>query len=145
MKLPHPAARPAPRRGARKHPEHDLQMKVAQFLDWALPRDVWYSAIDHANARDALTGAIRVARGAKRGLPDIIMCVKGRLVGFELKSLRGTVSPAQLACHVGIRRAGGEVYVVRDSFEVEAVLREMGVQLNGRHLPIEAPRRRAVA
>jgi Holliday junction resolvase len=48
------------------------------------------------------------------GLPDIIACVDGKFVGFEVKheETRETVSVRQQFVHDKIRQASGKVYVV---------------------------------
>lgn len=119
--------------------EHAIQAAIADFFHAALPADVWWTAVDHAHAKDGLTGALRKARGAKPGIPDFLLCVRGRFVGLEVKTATGRLSSAQLATHAGITGAGGAYHVVRSSFEAEALLRDAyGLDLRARHLALEA-------
>lgn len=46
-----------------------------------------------------------------RGLPDLIVCVRGRYVGVEVKMPGNKPAAAQLSVHRKIERAGGEVIV----------------------------------
>lgn len=125
--------------------EHRLQMGVAEYLRAALPPEVWWSSIDMANAKDALTGAIRKARGAVAGIPDVLLCHAGKLIGIEIKTETGRLSPAQIVQHQRMRVAGAAIYVVRNSYDVEAVLREEGIPVRARHLALGIMRETAAA
>jgi hypothetical protein len=57
------------------------------------------------------------------GIPDIIVCHRGRLYGFEVKVGRDTPSPWQQREHKAIAAAGGVAAVVRS---VEAVIEILG-------------------
>jgi hypothetical protein len=116
--------------------EHGVQQAIRDFLAAALPEDCFWSGIDHANAKDALTGALRKARGVRAGLPDFILCYRGLFYGIEVKSASGRPSAAQIGVAAGIRRAGGTYVVVRSTAEVEAVLRDWGFPLHATHLPL---------
>jgi Holliday junction resolvase len=48
------------------------------------------------------------------GVPDIIGCFKGRLIGIEIKSEKGVVSEYQKEFIENINRAGGLAFVARD-------------------------------
>ena len=61
------------------------------------------------------------------GIPDIIACVGGRFVAFEVKTDKGRVSRLQEITLDRIRDAGGWAYVVRSAAEVAGILREMEV------------------
>lgn len=59
------------------------------------------------------------------GLPDIIVCAKGRFVGLETKlpSTRGNVSPRQAYVHSQIENSGGVAQVVCSPAEALAVVK----------------------
>ncbi len=61
------------------------------------------------------------------GIPDIIACVDGRFVAFEVKTEMGKLSRLQEITLGKIREAGGQACVVRSAAEVAAILGEMGV------------------
>lgn len=93
-----------PRSAPRKRPfrlkspelaEHQLQIDCTKMLRRVLRHDVTWTAIDHANAKDRLTGAIRKARGVKAGIPDYLFWHRGRAYAIELKALGGQLSAAQ--------------------------------------------------
>lgn len=58
------------------------------------------------------------------GLPDIIACVDGFFVGFEVKheETRNNTSPRQKFVHEQIREAEGIVYVVCSETEALAIV-----------------------
>jgi Holliday junction resolvase len=47
------------------------------------------------------------------GLPDILCCIDGKLVCFEVKTAAGKTTKVQDAMHTRLRRAGAAVAVVR--------------------------------
>jgi len=61
------------------------------------------------------------------GIPDIIACVDGRFVAFEVKTETGRLSKLQEVTLGRIRAAGGRAYTVRSAAEVAGILKEMEV------------------
>ena len=61
------------------------------------------------------------------GIPDIIACLNGRFVAFEVKTETGRLSRLQEITLGRIRDAGGRAYMVRSAAEVAGILKEMGV------------------
>ena len=61
------------------------------------------------------------------GIPDIIACIRGRFVAFEVKTETGKLSRLQEATLGWIRDAGGKAYMVRSAAEVAAIMKEMEV------------------
>ena len=59
------------------------------------------------------------------GVPDIIGCFKGRLIGIEIKSEKGVVSEYQKEFIENINRAGGLAFVARS---LEDVIEGLGIQ-----------------
>jgi Holliday junction resolvase len=59
------------------------------------------------------------------GVPDIIGCFKGRLIGIEIKSEKGVVSESQKEFIENINRAGGLAFVARS---LEDVIEGLGLQ-----------------
>lgn len=59
------------------------------------------------------------------GVPDIIGCFKGRLIGIEIKSEKGVVSESQKEFIKNINRAGGLAFVARS---LEDVIEGLGLQ-----------------
>ena len=61
------------------------------------------------------------------GIPDIIACVDGRFVAFEVKTETGRLSRLQEVTLGRIRDAGGKAYMVRSAAEVAEIMKEMEV------------------
>ena len=61
------------------------------------------------------------------GIPDIIACVDGRFVAFEVKTETGRLSRLQEVTLGRIRDAGGKAYMVRSAAEAAAIMKEMEV------------------
>lgn len=61
------------------------------------------------------------------GIPDIIACVDGRFVAFEVKTESGRLSNLQEVTLSRIRDAGGRAYMVRSAAEVARIMKDMEV------------------
>ena len=121
------------RLAAARRSEHDLQMEVTRTLAVVLGGEVAWTAIDHANAKDALTGAIRKARGVKPGLPDFTFGWQGAPRSWiELKTSDGALSVAQRQRHAEIRAVGERIAVCRSTMDVLRVLTEWGCPMRAR-------------
>ena len=59
------------------------------------------------------------------GVPDLICCFKGRLIGIEIKAGKGIVSEYQKEFIDNINRAGGLAFVARS---VDDVIDGLGLQ-----------------
>lgn len=59
------------------------------------------------------------------GLPDIICCINGRFVAFEVKTPSGKLSKLQEIMIQRIRRAKGEAYKVTSVEEVKNILQDL--------------------
>lgn len=56
------------------------------------------------------------SNGVQRaGVPDLLVCYKGRFIGIEIKAEKGVISPLQVREIVQIRKAGGYALEVRPS------------------------------
>ena len=65
----------------------------------------------------------RVFRSGKVGCPDVIVCVKGKFVGLEVKKPQSYQSRPQIEAQNRIEKAEGLYYVVRSLSEAEEVLK----------------------
>ncbi len=61
------------------------------------------------------------------GTPDILVCLKGRFIGIEVKSPTGRVSPKQAEVIAAINDSGGFAIVARSVFECREILRQEGL------------------
>jgi hypothetical protein len=119
------------RRFARKTPEHDFQKQVAQYLNFALPQDAWWTSIDHAGG-GRLAGALRKVRGVKSGLADVWVVWRGQLRCFELKAPGGRPSDDQIQNAHQLSHAGVTTHTVTQLAVIEAVLADWGIPLRAR-------------
>lgn len=96
--------------------EDELQAKCFQWAHNTFPqiRGFLFS-VPNGGTRHAREAMTLKATGLTPGIPDLLM-VHPRLVGIEMKTETGTISPAQQKIHDRWRSAGIEVHVCR-SFE----------------------------
>ena len=59
------------------------------------------------------------------GIPDIVCCIAGQFVAFEVKTETGRLTGIQDRTLCRIRDAGGVAYVVRSLEEVKSILKNM--------------------
>ena len=100
--------------------EHDVQRQVANMLWKVLRPEVCWTSIDHANAKDRLTGSIRKGRGVKAGVPDVLLWFEGRAFAIELKSEAGVLTLDQqnfIECLLGARVQVAICRSVSETFE----------------------------
>ncbi len=113
-------------------PEHDIQEQVCRVLRLALGSEVFWSSLDHANARNAKAGAMRKARGVRAGLPDMEFVFRGQYHGIELKAADGALSPIQIETHSRIKTAGGKIATCNSVETVLEKLREWNIPIRVR-------------
>lgn len=63
-----------------------------------------------------------LAKGQKRGFPDIIVLFNGKCIGIEVKTDTGRQSIAQKDIEKQFKENGGEYYIVRGVEEVKNIL-----------------------
>ena len=59
------------------------------------------------------------------GIPDIIVCYKGRFVALEIKNEKGKTSKMQDMHIENIRKSGGIAFVVRSREEVKKIIEDI--------------------
>ena len=59
------------------------------------------------------------------GLPDLIICFKGKFVAFEVKAEKGKLTVLQAAILRKIRQAGGRAEVVRSVDEARQIMESL--------------------
>ena len=60
-----------------------------------------------------------------QGLPDIIACVKGKFIAFEVKTATGKTTALQFATIGQILKAGGTAAVVRSAEDVKQIIQNL--------------------
>jgi hypothetical protein len=107
--------------------EWQEQKKLARLLEkWVDRTRAWWTATDPV-APNAISGAIRKARGVKPGVPDIVVWYDGQSITIELKSRRGKCSRAQRMAREGLLRAGVQWWVCRTAHSAMWALAQSGV------------------
>jgi hypothetical protein len=95
-------------------PERRLHLQVANYLDLALPANAFWWPTPNASKRLPRQAAnMKRAKEFKPGIPDIMICYRGRLICIELKSPKGRVSPEQDAVHERLTLSGAAVGICR--------------------------------
>ena len=61
------------------------------------------------------------------GIPDVIACINGRFVAFEVKTETGKLTKLQEITMQKIRSAKGQAFKVTSAAEVAAILKELEV------------------
>ena len=113
----------------RAHPEDDLHMAVAQFLDLALPKDACWTTVEHGGKRGKREAGRLKAKGVKPGWPDIEIIWHGRAYFIELKAPKGLLSDNQITTHLALKQAGALIATLRSVEEVEGTLRGWSIPL----------------
>jgi len=111
----------------RQQPEAQLQRALIDHLRWRAPLDCWWTHIPNGGARTAIEGAILKGLGTRPGAPDLLIVRAGQALFIECKAPGRKLSPAQLACHEALRRAGAPVATADDIDEALGFLRRHGV------------------
>jgi hypothetical protein len=110
--------------------EHQLQASVAEFLGFALPpHEAVFCSIPNGGKRAKATAGKLKAEGLQPGAPDLLILWKGRVIGLELKTGKGRLSPQQMVFSMRWTTAGGVYAVARSLEEVAALLDAAGVPL----------------
>jgi hypothetical protein len=109
--------------------EWAMQAEVANLLRTWLRADCYWTATDAASA-SSTAGKMRRLRGVRPGAPDLWVLCCGLLIGIELKSKCGRLSPAQLATRQQMLLAGAVWWECRSANAVMWVLHEEGVPFN---------------
>ena len=58
----------------------------------------------------------------RSGVPDIICCLNGKFIAFEVKAEKGKITPLQEYNIQAIKVSDGNAYVVRSVEEVKEIL-----------------------
>lgn len=92
-------------------PEAKLAASVRAYLA-SLEPDVWHVK-QHGSVYTTA------------GIPDLLICVRGRFAAIELKAPKGKTTPAQAYQLSKIAQAGGVSIVCRSLTEVQVIIQDM--------------------
>lgn len=72
---------------------------------------------------------VKVMKGNKMGIPDLLLCVNGKFVAMELKKFQGVVTPQQTIHMNRIMFAGGIAGIVKCWSDAVALCKKAGYDL----------------
>jgi hypothetical protein len=117
----------------RQQPERRLHKQVADYLDLALPQSAcWWPTPNASKRTPAQAANMKRAKEFRPGIPDIMICYRGRLICVELKAPKGRLSPEQDAIHERLTLSGAVVCVCRSLDEVIDLLIQIIPDLKAR-------------
>lgn len=99
--------------------EKDVLRACRQLLDL---RRVFYLRNNSGQLRNEKD---RPVRFGTPGSCDLLLCVRGLMVGVEVKSGKGKTTALQEGWMAALREAGGKAFVVRSPDELNAALNEL--------------------
>lgn len=121
--------------------EETIQRGCVEFLTRFVPAPpdgpAW-TAVNPIPAKSKAAAGVSKAMGLKAGVHDIVMCWEGAFLGFEIKTPKGRVSPAQKMWHGALEAAGGHSFVIRDVADFAYILRNLGVPIRGKRADVGA-------
>lgn len=95
--------------------ERAFHKTVAQYLNYALPKDAWWTTIP-AGGGGLIRGVHLKAMGYKAGTPDILIIWRGEVYWIELKADGGRLSRSQSDTSQSLRVAGCKAVMVVSNF-----------------------------
>lgn len=114
-------------------PERRLHKQVADYLDLALPPTaLWWPTPNASKRTPAQAANMKRAKEFRAGMPDIMLCHRGRLICIELKAPKGRLSPAQHEVHERLTLSGAVVCVCRSLDDVIDLLIQIIPDLKAR-------------
>jgi hypothetical protein len=111
--------------------EASLQRAVVSFLGAALCQPAAFFAVPN-NPRNAIAGRNMKSQGLRKGAPDLMIFAQGKTIGIELKTIKGTVKPEQVAMLDLLQQCGVFTAVCRSIPDVESALISAGIKLKAR-------------
>jgi len=117
---------------ARKNPEQQLQIAVADYLHAVLRPPTMWTAFP-AGGGGKIRGALLKAMGLKPGWPDILIIhrfddlAETLVLGIELKAGEGRQTPEQREVMESLRATGAVYEVCRSIDEVDWALMDHGI------------------
>jgi hypothetical protein len=98
--------------------EKEIQKDITAYLN-TVPMLKWFIPLN-------VGGRPLKPHPSAKGMPDIIVCYKGRFIGLEVKNKTGTHKPAQKDFKADIERSSGIYEVVRSVDEVIKLIEGVG-------------------
>lgn len=101
--------------------EYQIERSICDYLK---AKKLFFWKTISTGFYDAQLGRFRkqVSPYARKGVPDILLVYKGKLIGIEIKSATGRLSDSQRAFGEELLLAGGIYFVARSIEDVQNVL-----------------------
>lgn len=115
--------------------EDAIQRSMVEWMETCIappPLGPYWSAVNPLPNKSKAQAGMSKAMGMKAGVPDLIMCWKGKFIGIEVKPPGKYLSPVQRDTHMAITNNGGVTVTVRSVDELQAFLLVLGVPVRGR-------------
>lgn len=116
--------------------EHSLIDKIEMYMEYGMPfkeQEAWRKEAEFQTylikfLKDFFKENIWITKVSDRfitGTPDILCCLCGRFIAFELKNDKGVPSKLQVYNIDKIKKAGGEAWVIRTVEEALKIILTM--------------------
>lgn len=110
-----------------KQSENEIQNTICEYLAILEAQNkLMYWRQNTSPVYDVKGGSFRrMSVHAKKGVPDILVIIKGKFIGLEVKSKIGKISSDQAEFKKGMEKNGAMYYVVRSLEEVLQVIKQI--------------------
>lgn len=108
-----------------KQSENEIQNTICEYLEILETQNkLMYWRQNTSPVYDVRGGSFRkMSRHAKKGVPDILVIIKGKFLGLEVKSKVGKPSSDQLDFKRGMEKNGAMYHVVRSLEDVLSIIK----------------------
>ncbi|MEG0426194.1 MAG: VRR-NUC domain-containing protein [Cetobacterium sp.] len=108
----------------KKTKESEIQSSIIDYLQILENRGkIFFQRVNNTPVYDPIGKKFRsMAKGTKKGFPDILVIADGRTIGLEVKTATGKQSKDQKDIENKFKQHGQEYFVVRSLEEVICIL-----------------------
>jgi hypothetical protein len=104
--------------------EQQIENSVCHWLDYKGIK-YWITKVK-GEPHFKKNGEFFMKKTPNRGFPDILCCIKGKMIGLEIKTVIGRQSEYQKEQQRKILAAGGIYWIIRNIQELEIYMQEEG-------------------
>lgn len=107
--------------------ESEVQAQIVEYLMILENQNkLFFQRTNNVGIYDPKTqGHRRSPKGVKKGFPDVVVIIRGKFVGIELKSSKGRQSKEQKEMEKNIKLNGGFYFLVRSIKDLEEALKKV--------------------
>lgn len=94
--------------------ESRIQAEIVTFArnELGIPVGCLFS-VPNEGKRTVVNASRLIAQGLVSGVPDLVLCISGKVFFFEVKDAKGRASKRQELVHGNLKNQGFEVFIVR--------------------------------